>query len=128
MTRRRSRRFALLTLLGLLFAQFALAAYACQWTAVDGNADAARVEMPVGCDGMDGNAAGSAGILCVHHCKAESGPVETGSAAAQGAAAMTLLPFVLRVDPGNPGRAPPPPQLAAAAGPRLLALHARLRI
>jgi hypothetical protein len=130
MTRRQSRRFALLTLLGLLFSQIALAAYACQWTDAGGNERVVRMAMPANCDGMNGAVAAATTLLCAQHCKAEAGTLDPGTLAAQVMAAMPSLPFTLRLPfaSADAARPPPDPDRAAAGRPLLLALHARLRI
>jgi hypothetical protein len=128
MTRRHLRRFALLSLLGLLLAQFALAAYACQWTGVTGTGKSVQLEMPTGCDHMDPATAADNGLLCMQHCKAESGTIDSGSVTPQVGAAMALLPYVLWIARESVAQAPPDPELGAARRPVLGALHARLRI
>jgi hypothetical protein len=127
--RRQIRRFALLTLLGLLFSQVALAAYACRWADAAANWHVVGTGMPADCDGMAGTGAGAMSTLCAQHCKAEAG-FDTATVAAQVGAVVPSLPFTLRLPFAEAAsvRPPPDPDLAAAGRPLLLALHARLRI
>jgi hypothetical protein len=114
-----------------LFAQMAVAAYACPGLDPAARAPAAAPSappgaMPDGCDEVDTQAAN----LCAEHCKFGQQSSDTGTAPAVMAPALAVL-YVLAPDPASAGarcRPSPPGELAAATSPPHAILHCVLRI
>jgi len=114
----------------LLFAQLAVAAYACPGLAaeVPAVAAASMPEMP-GCDQMDPDAA----ALCAEHCRFGQQSADAAPQPAVQAATPTLLYLLpdlplLAVGPGGAFHASPDAAVPAAPPPSHAILHCVLRI
>jgi hypothetical protein len=128
MISRHIRRISLLTLLGVFFAQFALAAYACRLVEVAAAEQGASDAMPPQCEEM-GVHGESMSVLCAEHCHAEPAMLSGEPDAAPMLA--PLLQVLIRVLPASEAggtRRSDAPASSGAAPPPLLALYGRLRL
>ena len=120
----------------LLFAQLAVAAYACPWlaapqaseTALESGGATMSAQMP-GCDGMVGATDPEAPNLCAEHCKQGMQSDQASTLTVPTA----LLKALYAITPLPPGKAPPRPAAAplsalVAASPPLAILHCVYRI
>ena len=127
--RRLRRGAAFLALVSVLFAQFAIASYACPGPAAMATAAVSPMADMPGCE--ESAPAAERTALCQAHCQQGDQALEHSGASLGGAIASMSYPVVARMEPAPadvPSSRAPDPMLERPTGPPLAVRHCRFHI